>query len=120
MARTPIPPSATAVRKRGTSQRRSRCVMLAFSCFLPLETGIAGLVLTVRTPQRYKIFAPPATAAKRTRNQALAATHCSRAVNRPRRVVEAEHGGYTVALWGCVLYARRSLINFRRSRCLRL
>src|SRR5215203_6336356 len=99
MARTPIPPSAIAVRKRSTSERRSRCAMLTFSCFLPLETGTAGLVLTVRIPQRYKIFAHLATPARRSLNQAWPPP-VARTVSRPRRVVDAEHGGYTVALWG--------------------
>src|SRR5215210_4839672 len=97
MARTPIPPSATAVRKRSTSERRSRCAMLTFSCFLPLEAGTAGLVLTARMSQRYIIFTRSATPTGRARY--VAATSCSDARG-PLLVVDAEHGGYNVAPWG--------------------
>src|SRR5215207_5393039 len=65
MARTPIPPNATAARKRSKSERRSRCAILTFSCFFPLETGTAGLVLTARIVQRYLIFTRSATPPER-------------------------------------------------------
>src|SRR5918999_5705901 len=97
MARTPIPPSATAVRKRIASERRSRCAMLTFSCFFPLETGTAGLVLTARIAQRYIIIARSATPTGRTRH--VATTCCSDA-RAALLVVGAEHGGYTVAPCG--------------------
>src|ERR687890_1387124 len=94
MARTPIPPSATAARKRSTSERRSRCAMLTFSCFLPLETGTAGLVLTARITQRYIIFACSAMPTEASSSPG------PRAVSQTQYVVEVEHGGYTVDLWG--------------------
>src|SRR5215203_595279 len=65
MARTPIPPRARAVRKMSRSERRSRCAMLIFSGFFPRATGAAGLVLTARILQRYKIFTRSATPAER-------------------------------------------------------
>src|SRR3712207_8657119 len=46
-----------------TTLFRSRATLI-FSCFLPLETGTAGLVLTARIPQRYKIFVRSATSTR--------------------------------------------------------
>src|SRR5215218_2425322 len=110
MARTPIPPSATAVRKRSPSERRSRCAMLTFSCFLPLETGTSGVVLTARIAQRYKIFARSATPTIRASCQALAATCCAHG-----KPVSACGRRGAWRLYCCfvagVLYARRSLIK---------
>src|SRR5919107_5701836 len=94
MARTPIPPSATAARKRSTSERRSRCAMLTFSCFLPLETGTAGLVLIARTTQRYIIFACSAMPTE------ASSSPDPPTVSQPQHVVDVEHGEYTVDLWG--------------------
>src|SRR5215217_1385875 len=115
MARTPIPPSATAVRKRGASERRSRCAMLAFSRFLPLETGTSGVVLTARIAQRYKIFARSATPTIRASFQALAATCCAHG----KPVSACGRRGawrlYCCFVW-CVLYARRSPIKILGDR----
>src|SRR5918992_2467158 len=94
MARTPIPPNAAAVRKSSTSQQRSRCAMLTFSCFLPLETGTAGLVLTARITQRYIIFACSAMPTEASSSPG------PRAVSQTQYVVEVEHGGSSVYLWG--------------------
>src|SRR5215203_478166 len=61
MARTPIPPRASADKNRRKSDRRNRCAMLIFSCFLLRTTGPVEVVLTDCTTQRYRIVSPEAT-----------------------------------------------------------
>src|SRR5919112_1748154 len=103
MARTPIPPRASAVRNRSKSEHRSRCAMLTFSGFLPPATGTVGLVLTARMTQRYRIFARSTTPAPQVLPDLGPHPHFrarEQHSERPRIVVDAEHGGYTVASWG--------------------
>src|SRR5215208_8058936 len=115
MARTPIPPSATAVRKRGASERRSRCAMLAFSRFLPRETGTFGVVFTDPIAKSYKIFGRPPTPTIRASFQALAATCCAHG----KPVSACGRRGawrlYCCFVW-CVLYARRRPIKILGDR----
>src|SRR5215204_905494 len=120
MARTPIPPRATADSNRRKSDRRNRCPMLIFSCFLFLTTGPVEVVLTDCTTQRYRIVSPKATPARKstvgvpkTEDDRLqhspTRSRRSRESGNPRVVrvlgqapcllVATLHGGYTVKLW---------------------
>src|SRR5215203_2196720 len=66
MASTPIPPRASADRNRRKSDRRNRCAMLIFSCFLFRTTGPVEVVLNDCTTPRYRIVSPKATPARKS------------------------------------------------------
>src|ERR687897_999337 len=120
MARTPIPPRASADRNRRKSDRRNRCAMLIFSCFLFRTMGPVEVVLADCTTQRYRIVSPKATPARKssvgvpkTEDDRLqhspTLTRHARESGNPRVVrglrqapcllVATLHGGYTVKLW---------------------
>src|SRR5215213_7093736 len=118
MARTPIPPRASADKNRRRSDRRNRCAMLMFSCFLLRTTGPVEVVLTDCTTQRYRIVSPEATPERKSTIR-IPRTNASNPVP-PEPVITAKagihgrqkgrdfasyllvatlHGGYTVELW---------------------